>query len=59
MNTEKCPLSGKIIYPSKKAAGKAMAGIVRRGGLKSPTEIYQCAACHGYHLTSRTRRRRR
>lgn len=54
--TELCALSGKFRHPTR-AAAIAAREITRRTlrapkrGREFPQHLYQCHACHGWHLT--------
>lgn len=46
----KCPVSGKVSYPTYDAAIKAAR---RMPCLWSPVDAYQCPRCPYFHLTSK------
>lgn len=55
----KQPCGGKARYESKAQAEKAMS-LLRdmRGPGKRESRAYRCPKCHGWHLTSKGRRRK-
>lgn len=52
-----CP-TGKLRYSDRIGARVALAGIRRKRTRHDKNEqaVYQCPACHGWHLTSKDRR---
>lgn len=54
---EVCKRSGKIVYPGKGAAKRAVAGKkLHSPGFKGPIEdVYRCPYCKGYHLSRQIR----
>ena len=50
--TRRCRTPGKVRYPNRSAALRALRRIPLTAGLYQPTRAYRCR-CRGYHLTSR------
>lgn len=50
---EICPVTGKNIFPTKKAAKQAVKSIKNKGRVRNNSaDYYECRHCEGLHITS-------
>lgn len=50
-------LTGKRRYATRLEAERRLAGGFDPHRSKTPSRVYECSLCHGWHLTARARRR--